>query len=219
MTAEPRVEDLLASIRRAIHEDIGEVPSSATGDTFHGSMNELRVRVGDEVTAAAAEIQDLRQKISRTRENTVPVPPPVRRPVFEPAGTQDADTNRLRRRLEASSQSLRPSFAEAEINSIVESHLDGSRRFSREAETIIPATAPPGSGTSILSLEASAAASSAFNRLADSILSRSAGDRSVEDMTRELLRGMLKQWLDENLPALVERLVREEIERVARRGR
>jgi cell pole-organizing protein PopZ len=29
---------------------------------------------------------------------------------------------------------------------------------------------------------------------------------------------MLKQWLDENLPSLVERLVREEIERVARRG-
>jgi cell pole-organizing protein PopZ len=30
---------------------------------------------------------------------------------------------------------------------------------------------------------------------------------------------MLKQWLDQNLPGLVERLVAEEIERVARRGR
>jgi len=30
---------------------------------------------------------------------------------------------------------------------------------------------------------------------------------------------MLKQWLDEHLPSMVERLVREEIERVARRGR
>jgi cell pole-organizing protein PopZ len=29
---------------------------------------------------------------------------------------------------------------------------------------------------------------------------------------------MLKQWLDENLPEMVERLVREEIARVARRG-
>jgi hypothetical protein len=38
-------------------------------------------------------------------------------------------------------------------------------------------------------------------------------------MTRDLLRGMLKHWLDANLPGLVERLVREEIERVARRGR
>ena len=70
-----------------------------------------------------------------------------------------------------------------------------------------------------MSSEASDAASAAFNRFADTILSRATGDRSVEDMTRELLRGMLKQWLDEHLPALVERLVREEIERVARRGR
>ncbi|MCL4855080.1 MAG: DUF2497 domain-containing protein, partial [Bryobacteraceae bacterium] len=51
------------------------------------------------------------------------------------------------------------------------------------------------------------------------ILTRATSDRSIEDMTRDLLRGMLKQWLDDNLPALVERLVREEIERVARRGR
>ena len=44
-------------------------------------------------------------------------------------------------------------------------------------------------------------------------------DRSIEDMTRELLRGLLKQWLDDNLPRMVEQIVREEIERVARRGR
>jgi hypothetical protein len=31
-----------------------------------------------------------------------------------------------------------------------------------------------------------------------------------------MLRPMLKQWLDENLPAIVERLVRAEIQRVAR---
>ena len=60
---------------------------------------------------------------------------------------------------------------------------------------------------------------SSFNRLADSVLTRATNDRSVEDLTRELLRVMLKQWLDENLPAMVERLVREEIERVARSGR
>ena len=38
-------------------------------------------------------------------------------------------------------------------------------------------------------------------------------------MTREILRPMLKSWLDENLPSLVERLVRAEIQRVARGGR
>jgi uncharacterized protein len=43
--------------------------------------------------------------------------------------------------------------------------------------------------------------------------------RRVEEMTRELLRPMMKVWLDENLPSLVERLVRAEIQRIARGGR
>jgi uncharacterized protein len=40
--------------------------------------------------------------------------------------------------------------------------------------------------------------------------------RTLEDFIGELLRPMLKTWLDENLPAMVERLVRAEIERVSR---
>jgi cell pole-organizing protein PopZ len=40
--------------------------------------------------------------------------------------------------------------------------------------------------------------------------------RSLEDLVAEMLRPMLKAWLDENLPALVERLVQDEIERLAR---
>lgn len=40
--------------------------------------------------------------------------------------------------------------------------------------------------------------------------------RSLDEIAEELLRPMLKDWLDDNLPTLVERLVREEIERVAR---
>ncbi len=39
---------------------------------------------------------------------------------------------------------------------------------------------------------------------------------SVASMTEEMLRPMLQDWLDNNLPTLVEKLVREEIERVAR---
>jgi len=40
--------------------------------------------------------------------------------------------------------------------------------------------------------------------------------RVAERTAREMLRPMLKQWLDDNLPAMVERLVRVEIERLAR---
>ena len=40
--------------------------------------------------------------------------------------------------------------------------------------------------------------------------------QSIEDMAQDMLRPMLHDWLEDNLPTLVERLVREEIERVAR---
>jgi cell pole-organizing protein PopZ len=41
------------------------------------------------------------------------------------------------------------------------------------------------------------------------------GETSLEGLTRELLRPMLAQWLDQNLPAMVERLVKAEIARIA----
>ena len=71
----------------------------------------------------------------------------------------------------------------------------------------------------MLSGESAQAVQSAFGKLAESVLARAIGEQSIEDMTRDLLKVMLKQWLDDNLPAIVERLVREEIERVARTGR
>jgi uncharacterized protein len=44
------------------------------------------------------------------------------------------------------------------------------------------------------------------------------GETSLEGLTRELLRPMLKDWLDTNLPAMVEALVAKEIERIAKKG-
>jgi hypothetical protein len=43
------------------------------------------------------------------------------------------------------------------------------------------------------------------------------GGRTLEDMVMELMRPMLKEWLDQNLPAIVDRLVQKEIERIARK--
>ena len=43
-------------------------------------------------------------------------------------------------------------------------------------------------------------------------------DRTLEDVVRELLRPMLKEWLDDHLPPLVERLVKDEIARLVARG-
>ncbi|MCF1503049.1 DUF2497 domain-containing protein [Afifella sp. H1R] len=66
----------------------------------------------------------------------------------------------------------------------------------------------------LLSDDADEAVSGAFNSLAHTILSQNA--RTLEDLVSEMLRPMLKEWLDDNLPPLVERLVKEEIERVSR---
>jgi cell pole-organizing protein PopZ len=66
----------------------------------------------------------------------------------------------------------------------------------------------------LLSQSTISAVDSAFNSLAHTVLSQNA--RTLEDLVREMLRPMLKTWLDDNLPGLVERIVRAEIERVAR---
>ncbi len=71
----------------------------------------------------------------------------------------------------------------------------------------------------LISPQTEAHAETAFRQLSDAILARATGDRNLEDMTRDMLKGMLKQWLDANLPSIVEEMVREEIQRVARRGR
>ena len=44
------------------------------------------------------------------------------------------------------------------------------------------------------------------------------GDLSVEKLLRDLLTPMLKDWLDQNLPAIVERVVEQEVKRLARRA-
>jgi cell pole-organizing protein PopZ len=54
----------------------------------------------------------------------------------------------------------------------------------------------------------------AFGELSEAFATRS--KKTFDDMAEQMLRPMLQDWLDNNLPTLVERLVREEIERVAR---
>jgi len=66
----------------------------------------------------------------------------------------------------------------------------------------------------ILSHSTVSAVESAFNTLANTVLSNNA--RTLEDLVKEMLRPMLKSWLDDNLPGLVERIVKAEIERVSR---
>ena len=80
-----------------------------------------------------------------------------------------------------------------------------------------PPQAPPrmpATDSLLLSNAASAAVHSAFGTLAHSVSAQN--PRTLEDLVKEMLRPMLKAWLDDNLPVMVERLVRAEIERVSR---
>ncbi|MBY5336309.1 DUF2497 domain-containing protein [Rhizobium leguminosarum] len=94
-------------------------------------------------------------------------------------------------------------------------------------ETVPPALEPAQSSTdrflpsvmdevqpTLLSEDAGLQISRSFEELAAAI--DGAERRSLDEIAEDMLRPMLREWLDDNLPTLVERLVREEIERVAR---
>lgn len=80
-----------------------------------------------------------------------------------------------------------------------------------------PAYQPPpiAPGEGLVGDIAAAAAASAFGKLSKSIQMPAEG-RTLEDVVRELLRPMLKQWLDDNLPQIVQATVDQEVERIAR---
>ena len=66
---------------------------------------------------------------------------------------------------------------------------------------------------------AESATVSAMAKLAENIsLSRTNDTVTLEDITRDLLRPMLKDWLDNNLPEIIERLVSQELERLAQKA-
>lgn len=73
---------------------------------------------------------------------------------------------------------------------------------------------PPLAARSLLSPRTNAAVAASFDDLARVLASH--GTRDIDQTVEDLLRPMLKNWLEDNLPPLVERLVREEIERVSR---
>ncbi len=259
-----KVEDLLASIRKSVDDDMdglgASMASQSRGTLMRGALREMRVNLGgnDLSNSVQDEISTLRERIrakvaAKEIAIEIPAPAPVyAKPLPAPAPvlargnfsnildvpTRPAEPNRhMRMQVErAQHVPLRTSrFDDAETDVRYQQQADhwGHRSeapqayepeangeayyqdaYREEQHQQYPMLQAP-----LLSPHAEAAAETAFRQLSDSLLARATGDRSIEEMTRELLRGMIKQWLDANLPTLVEELVREEIERVARRGR
>jgi len=112
---------------------------------------------------------------------------------------------------------------EAESLELVEGLKDDEAEIAfAEPDSEPPKAAPPRARPApephveepLVSAAASATVQSAFGQLSHTVLAANA--RTLDDLVKEMLRPMLRAWLDENLPVIVERLVRAEIERVSR---
>lgn len=104
---------------------------------------------------------------------------------------------------------------ELELTEKVETHGDLDI-YSAPAEPPPPAPELPDMA-GLVSAPAAAAAAAAFGRLSGNMAMPAPG-RTLEDVVRELLRPLLQQWLDENLPGIVQRAVDAEVSRIARGG-
>jgi len=71
----------------------------------------------------------------------------------------------------------------------------------------------------ILDPSSEEAATAAFSTLSQSVRVSDGPGKTLEDIVIEMLKPMVKEWLNANLPAIVEEKVEEEVQRVARRRR
>jgi len=228
------MEEILASIRRIIADDeakpaAGEKPASPVA------------------AAKPAVMKDIPPSAIAPAPKPVPAPkpaPPPPPPAPEPAASNNQDDiDAMLASLDAATPEadIRPAQPEPEADvfeltdemavpepappaatfSKVEPQDDIEFTEATKASRRQPAYEPPFESAAptrpILSHSTVSAVESAFNSLANTVQSNNA--RTLEDLVKEMLRPMLKSWLDDNLPGLVERIVKAEIERVSRGGR
>lgn len=76
-------------------------------------------------------------------------------------------------------------------------------------------------GESILTNHAAGAALEGFMKLASSNMPvdrKGTGTVTLEDIVRELMRPMLREWLDVHLPPIIEKVVQKELDKIARKA-
>ncbi len=238
---EPSMEEILASIRKIIAENgeagvkslaPGNTPPAAKSSQQEGPERILELTdVVGKATVAAPKPQSQPQHARPAQ----PVPPPVqagpsqyqpisqaqRQPQATPQQTPSppprtisqpaAQTVGLQNEKSQPGIEIDDDYLEQEIAELsfppVSSSVPTKTQVSRAADQSV----------ALISNETALAASAAFAELtAVSKLPMGTANRTLEDLTKELLRPLLKSWLDQNLPPLVQRLIREEIERVTR---
>ena len=204
---EPSMEEILASIRRIIADDDGVKPPAKP--EARAPEPPPIAKAPPPAPAPAASKQDDIDAMMAGLMDEAPEPPPPPRHEPEPA-----DVLELTEEMQAPAPAFRKIDA---MQDVVFDEEPAPPPQPRAAEPVRPAPAPPPPPVSedpIISSATAAAVDSAFNALAHTVLVQNA--KTLEDLVKEMLRPMLQHWLDNNLPTLVERLVRQEIERVAR---
>ena len=184
---EPSMEEILASIRQIISEDSDASPGTNAGGG---------VESGNGMAHAA-------KAVSSSSVNTPAAQSPEHRPSI--AAFNGAPMK--------STPASAPNGAATSFPPVAEPHRKEAAAPSKSRSVAIPPQAASGEGR-LLSEGADSAVSGAFSALAHTILAQNA--RTLEDLVSEMLRPMLREWLDDNLPTLVERIVQDEIQRVSR---
>jgi uncharacterized protein len=236
---EPSMEEILASIRRIIADDeakpaAAEKPSSPAAPAKPAAAAPaVKAPVTNDIPPSAAPAAKAAPPVKPA--------PPAAAPAEAPAvsNSQDDIDAMLAGLDESTSEAeIRPSLPDGEVFELTDEmalpdapepsfhkiepddDLEFSETAAARAAYRQPAYEPPLFESSaappqqILSRSTVSAVESAFNTLAHTVLSNNA--RTLEDLVKEMLRPMLKSWLDDNLPGMVERIVKAEIERVSR---
>ena len=190
---EPTMEEILASIRRIISEE--DRPSESGGDVL--------------------DLQPPPAPVAETRAPARHIPEAEPTPVFKPSANFDFDEP----------EEL-PSRAIDEDLMIVEDEVEAEFEPAPAPEPVYApkpaATAPkaewrPMEQETLTSEPVATQAAGALSKLMGSMLVSSGA--TLDDVVRELLKPMLKQWLDANLPQIVEAEVAKEIDRIRRMAR
>ncbi len=213
---EPSMEEILASIRRIIADDEAkpdELPVAAATASAPAPAPEARVH---NIAVVPPQPAPAAKPMAARREESASMFSGAEKVVAHPAHAE-ADVFDLTDEMAVAAP---PSFRKVEPKDDLEFAEPPPPVMSEPVPPPPPQPKPaaahagPTSTADILSQSTASAVESAFNSLAATVLNNNS--RTLEDIVREMMRPMLKSWLDDNLPSLVERIVRAEIERVAR---
>lgn len=230
MQREPTMEEILASIRRIIEDgDQGISKPAATNvepaAPVRDAAPQARVQepVAPRVEAADKTVDDV-EAFRRDVELEEIVAETSRAAQKEAPRAAAVDMPTMPRSLAEVQASLRQSSPEPQAEpaapaatvatSAPEEVKAETPEPVREEVVEQPRQAAAETRPSIISEQAGRQVAAAFGELSE--VFAASRKRSFDEMAEEMIRPMLREWMDNNLPVLVERLVREEIERVAR---